>query len=96
MITNLVKGATILVGRSQCGACAMQVWLAAICPKTLIVTLGDVLESDNPKKNCVSLDSVALGAESYRQSYVHISVMHILASCVGVHVQNPCTAIQDQ
>ena len=31
------------------GTCTMHVWLAAACPKTLIVTLGDVLESGNAR-----------------------------------------------
>ena len=31
------------------GPCSMQVWLTTTCPKTLIVTLGNVLESGNAK-----------------------------------------------
>ena len=31
------------------GTCTMPIWLTAMCPKTLIVTLGDVLESGNAK-----------------------------------------------
>ena len=37
------------MGRSQYGAWGMQIWLTAACPKTLIVTLGDMLESGNAK-----------------------------------------------
>ena len=45
--TQIHKGAGIFTGRSQYGARVMQVWLALACPKTLIVTLADVLESGN-------------------------------------------------
>ena len=31
------------------GTCAMPIWITITCPKTLIVTLGDVLESSNVK-----------------------------------------------
>ena len=44
-----VKGAQKFTGHSQYGTCVMQVWLAATCPKTLIVTLRDELESGNAK-----------------------------------------------
>ena len=43
------KAAEIFTGHSQYGVRVMQVWLAAACPKTLIATLGDVLESGNAK-----------------------------------------------
>ena len=33
----------------------MPIWLTTTRPKTLIVTLGDVLESGNAKKNRVNL-----------------------------------------
>ena len=36
----VTKSAEIFTGRSQHGACVMRVWLAAACPKTLIVTQG--------------------------------------------------------
>ena len=48
------KGADIFKGHGQDGACVMEVQLTATCPKTLSVTLGDVLESGNAK-NCVNL-----------------------------------------
>ena len=32
------------------GTCTMPIWRTTTCPKTLIVTLGDVLESGNAKK----------------------------------------------
>ena len=31
------------------GTCTMPIWLTTTCPKTLIVTLEDVLESGNAK-----------------------------------------------
>ena len=31
------------------GTCTMPIWLTTTCPKTLIVTLGEVLESGNAK-----------------------------------------------
>ena len=43
----ITKGANIFKGRGQYGACVMEVQLTVTCPKTLIVTLGDVLESGN-------------------------------------------------
>ena len=54
------------------GTCTTPIWLTATCPKTLIVTLGDVLESGNAK-NRVNLtcsvcarcgDEVLCGAEN--------------------------------
>ena len=48
-IYAITKGADIFTGRGQYGACVMEVQLTATCPKTLIVTLGDVLESANAK-----------------------------------------------
>ena len=45
----LTKDAQICTGHSQYGARGMQVSLPATCPKTLIVTLKDVLESGNAK-----------------------------------------------
>ena len=33
------------------GTCTMPIWLTTPCPKILIVTLWDVLESGNAKKN---------------------------------------------
>ena len=54
------------------GTCTMPIWLTTTCPKTLIVTLGDVLESGNAK-NRVNLtrsvcarcgDEVLCGAEN--------------------------------
>ena len=44
--THVYKGAEIL---SDCIQCVMQIWFTVTCPKTLIVTLGDVLESGNAK-----------------------------------------------
>ena len=53
------------------GTCTMPIWLTTTCPKTLIVTLWDVLESGNAK-NRVNLtcsvcarcgDEVLCGAE---------------------------------
>ena len=32
------------------GTCTMPIWLTTTCPKTLLVTLGEVLESGNAKK----------------------------------------------
>ena len=48
-ISAITKGAGIFTGRGQYGARVMEVQLTVICPKTLIVTLGDVLESGNAK-----------------------------------------------
>ena len=31
------------------GTCTMPIWLTTTCPKTLIVTLGELLESSNAK-----------------------------------------------
>ena len=54
------------------GTCTMPIWLTTTCPKTLIVTLWDVLESGNAK-NRVNLtrsvcarcgDEVLCGAEN--------------------------------
>ena len=54
------------------GTCTTPIWLTTTCPKTLIVTLGDVLESGNAK-NRVNLtrsvcarcgDEVLCGAEN--------------------------------
>ena len=44
----------------------MHVWLATTCPQTLIVTLGDVLESGNAKTRVNLAGSIELGAESYK------------------------------
>ena len=54
------------------GTCTMPIWLTTTCPKTLIVTLGGVLESGNAK-NRINLtcsvcarcgDEVPCGAEN--------------------------------
>ena len=43
----------------------MPIWLTTTCPKTLIVTLGDVLESSNAKKTAsIELVPFALGVET--------------------------------
>ena len=47
---GLYEGPQVFIGHSRYGAYVMQVWLAATCHETLIVTLGDVLESSNPKE----------------------------------------------
>ena len=48
----LVKGAKIFYGHSGIWHLhypGMSIWLTTTCPKTLIVTLGEVLESSNAK-----------------------------------------------
>ena len=45
----ITKGVEMFMGLSQYGACVMQDRLTAACSETLIVTLGDVLESCNAK-----------------------------------------------
>ena len=54
------------------GTCTMPIWLTTACPKTPIMTLGDVLESGNAK-NRINLtrsvcarcgDEVLCGAEN--------------------------------
>ena len=49
------KGTQIFMGHSQYGVYVMQVWFIATCPKTLIVTFGDVLESLAMQKKRVNL-----------------------------------------
>ena len=43
------------------GTCTMPIWITTTCPNTLIVTLGDVLESGNAKTASISF---ALGVET--------------------------------
>ena len=45
-----IRARTYLTVTVAYGTCTMHAWLATTCPQTLIVTLGDVLESDNAKK----------------------------------------------
>ena len=80
------------------GTCTMPIWLTAMCPKTLIVTPGDVLESGNAK-NRVNLtcsvcarcgDEVLCGAQ-----------MPFLDVCKWVRVNErkiakSCTQIQEK
>ena len=55
------------------GTYTVPIWLTTTCPKTLIVTLGDVLKSDNAKKTAsIWLDSFELGVESYIYSGMHV------------------------
>ena len=67
-----IRARTYLTVAVAYGACTMPVWLTTTCPKTLIVTLWDVLESGNAK-NRVNLtrsvcarcgDKVLCGAEN--------------------------------
>ena len=66
-----VRARTYLTVTVAYGTCTMPIWLTTTCPKTLIVTLRDVLESGNAK-NRVNLtcsvcarcgDEVLCGAE---------------------------------
>ena len=66
-----VRARTYLTVAVAYGTCTMPIWLTTTCPKTLIVTLWDVLESGNAK-NRVNLtcsvcarcgDEVLCGAE---------------------------------
>ena len=45
-----IRARTYLTVAVAYGTCTMPIWLTTTCPKTLIVTLGDVLESGNAKK----------------------------------------------
>ena len=44
-----IRARTYLTVSVAYGTCTMPIWLTTTCPKTLIVTLGDVLESGNAK-----------------------------------------------
>merc|ERR1712185_696622 len=44
-----LRARTYLLVTVAYGTCTMSIWLTTTCPKTLIVTLGDVLESGNAK-----------------------------------------------
>ena len=46
-----IRARTYLTVAVAYGTCTMPIWLTTTCPKTLIVTLGDVLESGNAKNH---------------------------------------------
>ena len=71
------------------GTCTMPIWLSTTCPQTLIVTLGDVLESGNAK-NRVNLacsvcakcgDEVLCGAENAVFGRVQTSACERAKNC---------------
>ena len=71
LVMAYIRARTYLPVTVAYGTCTMPIWLTTTCPKTLIVTLGDVLESGNAK-NHVNLtrsvcarcgDEVLCGAE---------------------------------
>ena len=70
-VDMIVRARTYLTVTVAYGTSTMPIWLTTTCPKTLIVTLGDVLESGNAR-NRVDLtcsvcarcgDEVLCGAE---------------------------------
>ena len=46
---NYIRARKYLTVTVAYGTCTMPIWLTTTCPKTLIVTLRDVLESGNAK-----------------------------------------------
>ena len=77
------KGAEIFKGRSQ--LTQTKGWLAATCPQTLIMTLGDVLESGdassrvNPAFLCATCGVLYILRGEYTHAYT--------VRCAGVHAQ---------
>ena len=89
IVTAYVRARTYLPVTVAYGTCTMHVWLATTCPQTLIMTLGDVLESGNAK-NCVNLtcsvcvrygDEVLCGAENAVFGRVQMSACERAKNC---------------
>ena len=83
---SIHKDMEIFMGHSEYGACVMQVWLTATCPKTRLRPSGMCWSLTMPKAACMWLDSFELGAEPYIQSE-SCTCMHIPVRCAGVHAQ---------
>ena len=78
---NYIRARKYLPVTVAYGTCTMSIWLTTTCPKTLIVTLWDVLESGNAK-NRVNLtcsvcarcgDEVLCGAGTLLFGHVQMS-----------------------
>ena len=95
IVITYIRARKYLTVTVKYGTCTMPIWLTTTCPKTLIATLGDVLESGNAK-NRINLtcsvcarcgDEVLCGAEipfSNVRKWARVNVRKTAKSCTQI------------